>query len=92
MTHQTQTNGSFVVCCILNAFVSSADYFQNELFQKNLSGHYQSVTPWAGPFLSQGHNLNKLGRGLQGDLTNQISRLYDRCFQTSSFFMQIFPI
>ena len=31
--------------------------------------------PWSGPFLAQGHNLNKLGRGPLDDATYQISRL-----------------
>ena len=38
--------------------------------------YVKHVTPGAGPFLAQGPNLNKLGRGLLGDATYQISRLY----------------
>ena len=34
------------------------------------------MTPGAGPFLAQGDNLNKLGRGPLGDATYQISKLY----------------
>ena len=33
------------------------------------------VTPWAGPFYAPVHYLNKLGKGLLGDATYQISRL-----------------
>ena len=38
-----------------------------------LSANVKYVTPGAGPFLPKGHNLNKLGRGPQGDATYQIS-------------------
>ena len=37
------------------------------------------VTPRVGPFMAQGHNLNKLGRGPLGDATYQI------WFQTRRF-------
>ena len=33
------------------------------------------VIPVAGPFLAQGHNLNKLGRSTLGDATYQLSRI-----------------
>ena len=33
------------------------------------------LTPGVGPFMAQGYNLNKLGRGPLGDATYQISRL-----------------
>ena len=33
------------------------------------------VTPGAGPFWPQGHNLNKLRRGPLDDVTYQISRI-----------------
>ena len=38
----------------------------------SLSKH---VTPGVAHFWPKGHNLNKLGRGLLGDATYQISRL-----------------
>ena len=44
------------------------------------------MTPWVGPFWPQGYNLNKLGRGSQGDASYQISRLYALWFQTRRFF------
>ena len=37
--------------------------------------YVKHVTPWAGHFWPKGYNLNKLGRGPQGDATYQISRL-----------------
>ena len=46
---------------------------------------------WDKPFWSQGHYLNKLGSGPQGDATYQISRLYALWFQTTRFF-DVFPI
>ena len=33
------------------------------------------VTPWAGPFLAPGDNLNKLGRSPLGDATYEVSKL-----------------
>ena len=33
-----------------------------------------------GKFCHKEHNFNKLGRGLQDDVTCQISRLYGLCF------------
>ena len=42
-------------------------------------------THGARPLLAQGHNLNKLGRDLQGDATYQISRFYALWFQTRRF-------
>ena len=36
---------------------------------------FNHVTPGCDHFLPQGHNLNKLVRGLLGDATCQISRL-----------------
>ena len=35
----------------------------------------QNVTPGVDLFLAQGHNLNKLSRGLLGDATYQLSKL-----------------
>ena len=37
--------------------------------------YVQLVTPRAGPVLTQGHFMNKLCRGLQGDATYKISKL-----------------
>ena len=42
--------------------------------------------PGQGHFWPQGHNLNKLVRGLQGDATYQISKLYALWFQTRRLF------
>ena len=39
------------------------------------------VTPGQGLFWPQGHNLNKLGRGLLGDATYLISGLYALCHE-----------
>ena len=36
----------------------------------------KTFDPQVGPFLPQWYNLNKLGRGLLGDATYQISKLY----------------
>ena len=46
--------------------------------------------PERGHFWPQGHNLNKLGKGLLGDATFQISRLWALWFQTRIFFSR-FP-
>ena len=40
------------------------------------------VNPTAGPVLTQGVRMNKLSRGLQGDATYKISRLYAFQFQS----------
>ena len=48
------------------------------------------VTPGAGTFLPQGHNLNKFGSGLLGDTTYQISRLNALWFQRRIYF-HVFP-
>ena len=48
------------------------------------------VTPGQGHFWPKGHNLNKHGRGLLGDATYQISRLYALWFQTRRF-VHAFP-
>ena len=37
--------------------------------------YVQHVTPKAGHFWPQDYNLNKLGKGQQGDVTYQISKL-----------------
>ena len=37
--------------------------------------YVKHVTPRQGHFWPQGHNLNELGRGPQGDATYQISKL-----------------
>ena len=47
------------------------DYFMFLL----LNAYVKHVTPGWGHFWPKGHNLNKLGRGLLGDATYQISRL-----------------
>ena len=52
--------------------------------------YVKHVTPRRGHFWPQGHNLNKLGRGLLVDATYQISSLYAVLFQTRRFF-HIFP-
>ena len=39
-----------------------------------IKAYVKHVTPWGGHFWPQGYNLNKLGRGLLGDATYQISR------------------
>ena len=54
---------------------------------KSLCKH---VTSGRDHFWPPGYNLNKLGRGLLGDATYQISRLYALWFQTRRFF-QYFP-
>ena len=50
------------------------------------------MTPGAGPFLLQGHNLNKLGRGAIDNATHQISRLCALWFHAGifSFFSPIY--
>ena len=40
-----------------------------------INTYVNSVTLGQGHFWPEGHNLDKLGRGLQGDATYQISRL-----------------
>ena len=47
------------------------DFFMFFLIQ----AYAKHVTPGAGQFWPKGYNLNKLGRGLLGDDTYQISRL-----------------
>ena len=37
---------------------------------------FKLVTPWAGPILTRGHHMTKLGRGQQAHAENQISKLY----------------
>ena len=37
--------------------------------------YVKHVTPGAGPFWLLGYNLNKLGKGLLGDASYQISKL-----------------
>ena len=49
------------------------------------------VTHGVEPFWRQGHNLNKHGRGLPNDATNQISRLYALWFRQEYIF-HVFPI
>ena len=44
------------------------------------------MTPRAGQILAQGYHLSKIGRGLRGDATYQISRLFALGFQTRRFF------
>ena len=53
--------------------------------------YVKHVTVGAGHLLPQAHNLNKLGKGLLGDATSQISRLKAFWFQTSRFF-HVFPL
>ena len=55
------------------------------------------MTPGAGPVLTQGHHMNKLGRGPQGDATYQISNLYAIQFQKRKilkmgFFVPMFQL
>ena len=52
---------------------------------------YKTCDTRVGPFLTQGHYLNKLGRGPLGDAKYQKSRLLALWFQTRRFF-HIFPI
>ena len=49
------------------------------------------VTPRWGNFCPMGHDLSKLGRGLPGDVTYQISRLYAIWLHPRRFF-SCFPI
>ena len=49
--------------------------------------YVKHMTPGAGHFWPQGHNLNKLVRGPQGDATYQISKLQALWFQTRRFFV-----
>ena len=49
------------------------DFFMFCLYKKYM-------TPGRDYFWPQGHNLNKLGRGLLGHATYQISRFYDFWF------------
>ena len=39
----------------------------------SIKAYVKHVTSWAGPFLPQGYNLNRLGRGLLGDAKYQLS-------------------
>ena len=50
------------------------------------------MTPGWGQFWPQGHNLNKLGRGLLGDATYQISRLFAMWISQEDCFHVVFPI
>ena len=50
----------------------------------SIQAYLKHVTPAAGLFLPQGHNLNKFGRGPLDDVTNQLSMLL---FQTRMFFL-----
>ena len=47
--------------------------------------YVKHVTPGAGPFWPQGYHLNKLGRGLLGDATYKLSKLYALWFQRRRF-------
>ena len=58
---------------------------EDDFFMLHFTSLCKHVTPGVGPFLTQGHNLNKLGRGSLGDATNQISRLYALWFKTRRF-------
>ena len=45
------------------------DFRQEDVFHVSLYKPIKNVTPGAGHFWPEGHNLNKLGRGLLGDAT-----------------------
>ena len=51
--------------------------FRHEVFFHifPIKAYVKYLTHGAGPFWPKGYNLNKLGRGLLGDATYQISRL-----------------
>ena len=42
---------------------------------------FQLVTPGMGSVLTQGHHMNKIDKGPQGDVTYQKSKLYPLQFQ-----------
>ena len=56
-----------------------------------IKAYVKHVTPGQAHFWPKRHNLNKLGRGLLGDATYQILRLYSLWFQTRPLFHG-FPI
>ena len=69
-----------------------AFWFQIKRFLKVFSiyVYFKHVGPGAGPFLSQGNNLNNLGRGPQSEAMNQISEARAFCFQIRRF-LKFFP-
>ena len=69
---------SIHVCLFLSLFYFDA--FSYKILLKHMN-------PEAGPFWPKGHSLNKLRRGLLGNVTNQISRLFALWFQGEDFFM-----
>ena len=59
--------------------------------------HHPPPTSRAGPILTLGHHIHKLGRGPQGDAAYQISKLYAIQFQRRrilkmNFFVPVFRI
>ena len=51
----------------------------------------KTCAPGVGPFLAQGHNLNKFGSGPLGDAPYQISRHQALRFLTRRFFRMMIP-
>ena len=66
-------------------------FLTRRFFMLSIQAYIKHVTSGAGPFWPQGHDLNKLGRGLLDDATYQISRLNVLWFQRRRV-LHVFPI
>ena len=56
-------------------------------FMFSLYKPIKNVTPGAGHFWPEGHNLNKLDRGLLGDATYQYQGSMPCCFRRENYFL-----
>ena len=67
-------------CYIPNIKALSLPVSESKIFEVFLPCSYvltcEPPSPGAGPVLTPGDHLNKLGRGSLGDATHQISKLY----------------
>ena len=68
------------------SLIRSSEFCLKLTYTYPLKASHVPGTPGAGPNLALWHNLNKLGRGLLGHSTYQISRLSALWFQTRRFF------
>ena len=68
------------------SLIRSSEFCLKLPYTYPLKASHVPGTPGAGPNLALWHNLNKLGRGLLGHSTYQISRLSALWFQTRRFF------
>ena len=65
--------------------------FREEKFLNGLLCSYvPSCDPGAGPILTQGHHMNKIGRGPQGDAIYQVSKLNAFQFQRRILKLAVF--